>query len=38
MADNPYKVKNQGTQQIKGRPEATHGKTEAKKGNDLRSK
>lgn len=38
MADNPYKVKNQGTQEVKGKPAATHGKTEVKKGGDLRSR
>lgn len=38
MADNPYKIKNQGTQQVKGNPTTTGGKTEVKKGNDLRAR
>ena len=37
MADNPYKVKNQGPQEVKGKPVGSKGKTVAHKGGDLRS-
>lgn len=37
MADNPYKVKNQGAQIVKGSPNGAKGKTTVKKGGDLRA-
>ena len=38
MADNPYKVKNQGAQVVKGSPsKGSGGKTTVAKGGDLRS-
>ena len=37
MADSPYKVKNQGPQEVKGNPTGSKGKTVAHKGGDLRS-
>ena len=36
MADNPYKVKNQGPQEVKGSPSGSKGKTVSHKGGDLR--
>ena len=37
MADNPYKVKNQGPQIVSGSPSGAKGKTTVHKGGDLRA-